>query len=67
MIKDVIGPEGAVRLKSFEAFERVADGKAAKIIIPSDIQNMAAAVTNIAEVAAGVKMAGAGSKESVSF
>jgi len=51
MIKQVIGAEGAVRLKSFEALERVAAGQATKIIIPSDMQNLAGAVTGIAELA----------------
>jgi regulator of protease activity HflC (stomatin/prohibitin superfamily) len=57
MIKDVIGADGAVRLKSFETFEKVADGKSTKIIVPSDIQDMSAAVTNIAELVAGAKAA----------
>lgn len=36
-------------LKSFEAWEKVADGKSTKIIIPSDIQNMAATLTALNE------------------
>ena len=45
-------PDGAVlQLKSLEAFAKVADGKATKIIIPSEIQGMAGLVKSIAEVA----------------
>ncbi|MDR1893980.1 MAG: SPFH/Band 7/PHB domain protein [Spirochaetales bacterium] len=51
MIKAIVGSEGALRLKSFEALEKVADGKSTKIIIPSEIQNLAGLVTGIAELA----------------
>ena len=37
-------------IKSFESLEKVADGQATKIIVPSDIQNLAATVTSVAEV-----------------
>ena len=37
--------------KSLEAFEKVADGQATKIIIPSDIQNMAGLVAGVKEIA----------------
>ena len=40
-----------LQIKSLEAFMKVADGKATKIIIPSDIQNMAGLVKSITEVA----------------
>ena len=36
-------------LKSFETFEKVADGKATKIIIPSELQNTAGTIAAIAE------------------
>ena len=39
-----------IQLKSLEAFQRVADGKATKIIVPSDIQNLAGLVTAVKEV-----------------
>jgi len=39
-----------IQLKSLEAFEKVADGKATKIIIPSEIQNMAGFVASLSEV-----------------
>lgn len=44
-------PTGQViQLKGLETFAKVADGKATKIIIPSEIQNMAGLVTSITEV-----------------
>ena len=46
------GIENAViQLKSLEAFAKAADGKATKIIIPSEIQGMAGLVKSITEVA----------------
>lgn len=41
-----------IQLKSLEALQRVADGKATKIIVPSDIQNLAGLVTAVKEVSA---------------
>lgn len=40
-----------IQLKSLEALQKVADGKATKIIVPSDIQNLAGLVTSVKEVA----------------
>ena len=40
-----------ISLRSLEALEKVADGKATKIIIPSEIQNLAGLVSSIKEVA----------------
>lgn len=45
-----------IQLKSLEAFEKVADGKATKIIIPSEIQNMAGLVTSLNEVGSKVDL-----------
>jgi regulator of protease activity HflC (stomatin/prohibitin superfamily) len=50
MIKQAIGEEGAIKLKSFETLEKVADGKSTKIIIPSNIQNLASVVAGITEI-----------------
>ena len=50
MIKEAGMDEAVLKLKSLEAFEKAADGQATKIIIPSDIQNMAGLVTSIKEV-----------------
>ncbi len=41
-----------IQLKSLEAFAKAADGKATKIIIPSEIQGMAGMVKALAEVGA---------------
>lgn len=37
-------------LKSYEALQKVADGNATKIIIPSDIQNLAGTVASVSEL-----------------
>ncbi|MDR0532004.1 MAG: paraslipin [Oscillospiraceae bacterium] len=42
--------EGYLTLQSLEAFVRAADGKATKIIIPSEIQGIAGLVKSLAEV-----------------
>ena len=51
MIKSVNADEALIKLKSLEALQKVADGQATKLIIPSDIQNMAGLVTSITELA----------------
>jgi len=51
MIKSAVGIDGALRLKSLEALQKVADGQSTKIIIPSDLQNLGALVTSITEIA----------------
>ena len=49
-------PDAAVlQLKSLEAFAKAADGKATKIIIPSEIQGIAGLTKSIVEVAAEEK------------
>ena len=40
---------------SLEAFEKAADGKATKIIIPSNIQSLAGLVTSATEISKDVK------------
>ena len=50
-IREAGADEAVIKLKSLEAFEKAADGKATKIIIPSEIQNLAGLVTSINEVA----------------
>ena len=50
MIKEAGMDEAVLKLKSLEAFEKAADGQATKIIIPSDIQNMAGLAAGIKEV-----------------
>lgn len=43
--------DGYLSLKGMEAFAKAADGKATKIIIPSEIQSLAGLVTGIKEIA----------------
>ena len=52
MLKDAAPDAGVLQLKSLEAFAKAADGKATKIIIPSEIQGIAGLTKSIAEVAA---------------
>jgi regulator of protease activity HflC (stomatin/prohibitin superfamily) len=51
MLKSVNADEALIKLKSLEALQKVADGQSTKIIIPSDIQNLAGLVTGITEIA----------------
>lgn len=51
-VKEAGADEAVLRIKGLEAFEKAADGKATKIIIPSDLQGIAGIVTSIAELAA---------------
>ena len=50
MIRDAGVDENVIRLRSLEAFEKAADGKATKIIVPSDIQNFSGLAGAISEV-----------------
>lgn len=43
--------ENVIALKSLEAFSKAADGRATKIIIPSEIQGLAGLTTSIKEIA----------------
>ena len=52
MIKEAGADEAVLRIKSLEAFAKAADGKATKIIIPSEIQSLAGLVTSVKEIAA---------------
>ena len=51
MIREAGADQAVLTLKSLEAFGKAADGKATKIIIPSEIQGMAGLVKSITEVA----------------
>ena len=50
MIKDAGADESVLTLKSLEALTKVADGKATKIIIPSEIQGIAGLATSLKEI-----------------
>ena len=51
LIKEAGADQSVLTLKSFEALEKVADGQATKIIIPSELQNVAGMVKAAVEVA----------------
>ena len=51
-IKEAGADNAVLQLKSLEAFAKAADGKATKIIIPSEIQGIAGLVKGLAEVGA---------------
>ena len=50
-IKEAGADDAVIQLRSLEAFAKAADGKATKIIIPSEIQGMAGMVRSLVEVA----------------
>jgi len=50
MLKNVNADEPLLRIKSLETLAKVAEGQATKIIIPSEIQNLAGLVTGIGEL-----------------
>ena len=50
MIREAGADEAVLRIKSLEAFEKAADGKATKIIIPSEIQGLAGLVGSLKEI-----------------
>ena len=51
-LKEAGADNAVLTLKSLEAFEKAADGRATKIIVPSKIQEIAGLVKSITEVAA---------------
>ncbi len=55
MIKDVGADEGLIAIKSLDAFAKAADGRATKIIIPSEIQGLAGLATSLKEIVADPK------------
>ena len=50
-LKEAAPDDAVLQLKSLEAFAKAADGKATKIIIPSEIQGIAGLVKSVVEVA----------------
>ena len=50
MINEAAPGEGVIAIKSLEALQKVADGQATKIIIPSEIQSLAGRVTSASEL-----------------
>ncbi len=51
MLKLAAPDESVIQLKSLEAFAKAADGKATKIIIPSEIQALAGLAKSVTEIA----------------
>ena len=51
MIKEAGADAAVLQIKSLEAFAKAADGRATKIIIPSEIQSIAGLVKSLTEVA----------------
>lgn len=51
MLKEAAPDDAVLQLKSLEAFAKAADGKATKIIIPSEIQSIAGLTKSITEIA----------------
>ncbi|MCI5623486.1 MULTISPECIES: SPFH domain-containing protein [Anaerostipes] len=49
-IKNAGADDAVIQLKSLEAFAKAADGKATKIIIPSEIQSLAGMVKSVTEI-----------------
>ena len=50
LLKEAGADKSVLALKQFETLEKVAEGQATKIIIPSDMQNMASSVTTASEL-----------------
>lgn len=55
MLSEANPSEKVIQLKSLEALQKVADGKATKLIIPSDMQNIAGLATSVKELVTDVK------------
>ena len=50
MLNEASPTKEVLSIKSLEAFTKAADGKATKIIIPSDIQGLAGLATSVSEI-----------------
>lgn len=55
MLNNAAPSEAVLRIKSLEAFEKAADGRATKLIIPSEIQGIAGLAAGLKEVIADSK------------
>ncbi len=56
MINESNPSESVIKIKALEAFEKAADGKATKIIIPSEIQGLAGLVSGVTETVKSDKL-----------
>ena len=50
LISEANPSEEYLKIRSFEALEKLADGQATKLIVPSDVQNLAKTVSEVKEV-----------------
>ena len=55
MLNDACPNDQVIKLKALEAMQKVADGKATKIIIPSELQGFAGLASGIAETVKATK------------
>ena len=55
MMNEAAPTDAVVKIKSLEAFGKAADGKATKIIIPSEIQGVAGLAAGLAETVKNIK------------
>ena len=55
MLTEANPSDKVIALKSLEAMQKVADGQATKLIIPSDMQNIASLATSVKEMVTDVK------------
>ncbi|MDD2426839.1 MAG: SPFH/Band 7/PHB domain protein [Eubacteriales bacterium] len=58
MIKDVQADDSLIALKSLDTFVKVADGRATKIIIPSDMQSLAGLAVSVKEMLTDIDTSG---------
>jgi len=54
MIREAGADEAYIKLQAIEAFAKAADGKATKLIIPSDMQGLVGLVSSLKEAAKDV-------------
>lgn len=64
LLKEAGADEAVLTLKSLEALEHMADGRATKILVPSNLQGIASLATTFAECAGTTKVAGSTDAES---
>ncbi len=55
MLSEANPSEKVIQLKSLEALQKVADGKSTKLIIPSDMQNIAGLAASVKEIVTDAK------------
>lgn len=65
MINKSMPTEQVIAIKGLEAFEKAADGRATKIIIPSEIQGLAGLTTSVKELIKDDDMAGVDGRKTI--